>query len=293
METNKINGTLAKAIVLSGWNEWLTELTEQLVNIQNEETNVIKGANRSIQACKKILSRLEDFVTAYKFKDQQEEIFFFKEIKPKICGQLIYFHKVYMIEISRPIGDQTTYLQKEADRLQEFYINHKFFYQYFRSGQTYLDDKLFLRQPHGFSLHTYETGYESLMGIKSDHLLSTIYANDMLQDYLGKALVSLNGHPVTEANKHTPESPLNWTESKTALIELIYALQAANVFNNGKADLKQIIDFFQSSFNIDLGNTSRTFQEILCRKTGYTNFIDKIRDKLLHRIEKVEEKYNK
>jgi len=42
--------------------------------------------------------------------------------------------------------------------------------------------------------------------------------------------------------------------------------------------------------NIELENTSRTFQEILFRKTGYTNFLDKLKAKLLECIEKIEER---
>jgi hypothetical protein len=78
---------------------------------------------------------------------------------------------------------------------------------------------------------------------------------------------------------------MTWTDSKTSLIELAYALHATGSFNNGKAGLKQVTDYLQTPFHVDLGNTSRTFQEILARKRGYTNFLDRLRYRLLQRIE--------
>ncbi len=47
---------------------------------------------------------------------------------------------------------------------------------------------------------------------------------------------------------------LEWTFSKVALTELIYALKAAGVFNHGNADLKTIARHFEKVFGVDLGN---------------------------------------
>jgi len=39
---------------------------------------------------------------------------------------------------------------------------------------------------------------------------------------------------------------LNWTGSKVALIELLYALHSEGVFNNGAADLKDLVEYFEN-----------------------------------------------
>lgn len=80
-------------------------------------------------------------------------------------------------------------------------------------------------------------------------------------------------------------SPLKWTGTKLALIETIYALQSVDAINNGKADIKQIADSFESLFNISLGNYYRHFQEIRLRKNGKANFIDDLKEKLVHRLD--------
>lgn len=80
-------------------------------------------------------------------------------------------------------------------------------------------------------------------------------------------------------------SSLKWTGTKSALIELIYALQSVDAVNNGKADIKQIADSFEHLFNISLGNYYRQFQEIRLRKNGKTNFLDDMREKLIQRLD--------
>jgi hypothetical protein len=49
----------------------------------------------------------------------------------------------------------------------------------------------------------------------------------------------------------------------------------------------------EAVFQMDLGHYRRTFQDILARKTGYTNTLDCYRDNLPLRIQKIEEKHIK
>lgn len=53
------------------------------------------------------------------------------------------------------------------------------------------------------------------------------------------------------------------------------------------SDLKQIATYFESVFNVSLGDYYRTFLEIRIRKSGRTNFIDDIKQKLIARIQEV------
>jgi len=85
------------------------------------------------------------------------------------------------------------------------------------------------------------------------------------------------------------EIKLEWTDSKAGLIELIYSLKEQGAFNNGKANLKTITRYFENIFSVRLGNSSSAFQEILSRKSGYTNYIDKLKDKLESKIDRIEE----
>ncbi len=82
---------------------------------------------------------------------------------------------------------------------------------------------------------------------------------------------------------------LNWTGSKVALIELLYALHTEGVFNNGAADLKDIVEYVENVFNIDLGQYRRVFLEIRSRKSDKTKFIMALNKVLLKRMENTDE----
>ena len=90
----------------------------------------------------------------------------------------------------------------------------------------------------------------------------------------------------TSANVH--DQKLTWTLSKISLVEIIYALKEVNAFNDGKADIKTITEYFERIFNINIGNVSRSFQEIMTRKMGYTVFIDMLKEWLLKKIDDIE-----
>ena len=96
---------------------------------------------------------------------------------------------------------------------------------------------------------------------------------------------ALNGIYTTQTSK------LQWTASKVALIELIYALQTEGVFNNGTANVKDIADQFQETFNVDLGQYRRMFLDIRTRKDDRAKFINTLKDKLLLRMEETDENF--
>ena len=61
------------------------------------------------------------------------------------------------------------------------------------------------------------------------------------------------------------------------------------VFNNGAADLKDIAEYLEYIFEIDLGQYRRTFHEIRARKVDRTKFIITLNEKLLKRMDNSDE----
>ena len=86
-----------------------------------------------------------------------------------------------------------------------------------------------------------------------------------------------------------PSFKLKWTAPKVALTELLYALNSEGVFNNGTADLKDIAEFFEYIFEIDLGQYRRTFLEIRARKSDRTKFISSLNEALLKRMDNADD----
>jgi hypothetical protein len=77
-----------------------------------------------------------------------------------------------------------------------------------------------------------------------------------------------------------PLPVLQWTDSDTDLVELIYGVHLSASFNHGKATLKQTVHWFEAHLNIDLGHYHVTFQEIARRKNSRTKYTDRMRERL-------------
>jgi hypothetical protein len=122
-----------------------------------------------------------------------------------------------------------------------------------------------------------------------DHKVSQLLANEMLFEYLMKEL-SLEFKNNNNTISHVDTKlKLTWTESKTSLIELIYALNSQGVFENANADIKNIATYFEQIFNVDLGDYYRTYLEIKTRKSGRTKFLDGMKENLLKRMDFADE----
>jgi len=83
---------------------------------------------------------------------------------------------------------------------------------------------------------------------------------------------------------------LKWTESKTALVELIYALHSSQSINEGRVEIRKVAQIFENIFDVDLGDVYHTFSEIRSRKIEQTKFLDHIKDSLLSKMKEANEK---
>lgn len=120
----------------------------RIEKIEAEDMNILKKSLDASHILGDAFDQLKEFITHYAFEDEDEEILFFKEIKPKIFCHLIYYRKVYNIEMLRPVASveaQREYLKKKLDGIQEFNDKILDFYRYYRSGATYLDAAYFVR----------------------------------------------------------------------------------------------------------------------------------------------------
>ena len=268
----------------------LNNLNEQLNFIDLEIDDQIKKCEQAITVILKSINDLKKAATKTNFKSKSEEIQFFKEIKPQFTSKLIYFNRVYKIEMKKPNGGNKIlkkYYNNELLKLKAFFDNELEFYQYFRSGSTYLDYKYFLRGEFDIKLALDSYYFESDMSFATSHdfKVATILANDLIELYLENQLLMLENNENSEKSQRKPNVKLTWTGSKVALIELIYALHTEGVFNNGAADLKDIAEYFEHTFEIDLGQYRRVFLEIRARKSDRTKFLTTLNDSLQKRME--------
>ena len=271
--------------------ELYDSLIEQLECSKNDHLNIIIYCQKSISTIKASINLLKKYVTTNSFINKEEEIHFFKFIKPTFYSKLIYYLKVFKIESRRPIGSditEKTYLMRSLDKLSLFFETNLNFYEYYRTGAAFMDEKYFLRSSKEINpiLDSMCLDADPNFTTTYDYKVAKIIANDMLWDYLNKEIEKQNTKHTDQTTEQL-KSSLKWTDSKTGLIELSYALKYAGSFNNGQASVKQITEFFEKAFNVELGNTSKALQEILSRKSGYTNYLHKLDAKLVQYIESI------
>ncbi|WP_310560702.1 RteC domain-containing protein [Flavobacterium sp.] len=125
----------------------LFELTEQLSFINLEMDDLITKSVKSIQITLKVIINLKKQFLKDKTMSLDSEIDFFKNIKPKFTSLNIYHNTIFKIETKMPNGGEKItkkYLNNELKKLKRFFDNNLDFYNYHRTGSSFLDFKYFL-----------------------------------------------------------------------------------------------------------------------------------------------------
>lgn len=271
------------------YNEKISELEIAIDEVEIETDCSLQRLETVIHLVLKCLSELKEYVLKSGFKNTNEEIRFFKYQKPAIVAKLIYYNAIYKIETKKPYGTKPIrkYLNKELTKLKRFFDNNLDFYKYYRSNNSFLDEKMFLRGNHDIKLwlDTYYFQSDHNFSTSHDYKVAKIIANDLIQVYIQDQL-----YHKFQKNKSKAQKRLKWTGSKVALIELIYALHYQNVFDNGNNDIREVAQYFESVFGIDLGNFYQTYLELRNRKMNRTKFLDTLREELIRRMDERDEK---
>lgn len=270
--------------------QFTTNLKKEIdAKIEEIESSEISAITKSLKASRMLAdasNRLKIFILSHTFNDEEEEIMFFKEIKPKLCYRLIYYRKVYNIEMNRPAGaeKQKEYLCEKLDDINKYNSKRLDFIRYYRSGSTHLDSLYFLRgktDPEQY-LETFYYELDSNFSTNCDFKVAKILANDLLSAYLMNEIELLNDNGISMRSFNFPATKKTWKGSKAELQEQIYSWDSAGMF--GDVPLTQLFDYIQNVFNIELdSNISRTFSDLKIRNTP-TPFLDKLKDALLRRM---------
>jgi hypothetical protein len=247
----------------------------------------IKRLEKSIHACLKYLRKLKDYCKLNDPGTPEEEICFFKHIKPKFKSKLIFYQTLLNLEIRKPIGDGkvvSDYFANEIKILYHFFESNLSFYQYVRTEATYLDEYYFVRGNYDVHLDPDQCviDFDPTFSTTHDHKLAQVLASELLQAHLEQAIQKISQKDAI-MQLDSEFRDFDWKQTKCALIELIYSWHATEAF--GKKNLKSIVKFIEKSFNISLGNFYDTY-DWLCGRPSPTVYIDEMKEALLLRIQK-------
>ena len=236
-----------------------------------------------------VIDQIKEKLKTHLFDCIEDEINYFKYILPPTLALYIYYsEKIEWDRIIRQGSDKCRY--KFHDRIysqaENFRREYSMFCEYYRDGKTDLDNFFFLRN----SPINREIKYQvrRILDPSSPPLHCELLATHIAYNKMEHELKMINAE---ENGTLSPIKPgkwrLRWTGKQIDLIELGYGLKETGSLNDGKASLKDIFDFLQEVFGIDLGNTSRLFQDIIGRKGGNLLYLDLMREKLRRRIDDI------
>lgn len=276
--------------------QMLIDLTEQLNFINLEIDESIAKSQKSVELTLIAIDKLKKQFFKNKTISTDNEIYFFRNIKPKFTSLYIYHNAIFKIETKMPHGGERItkkYLNKELKKLKHYFDNNLDFYNYYRTGSSYLDYKYFVRGNHDVKLRldSYYFEADHTFSTTHDFKIAKILAHDLIQVYLETKIYKISKKEYKEKSQLEPKGKIIWTSPKVALTEILYAFHSKGVFNNGAAELKEIASYFEEVFHIDLGQYRRTFLEIRERKSDKTKFLNSLEDELLKRMEETDESF--
>lgn len=255
---------------------------EARLNLYGSE---LQTSEQMILFLKEKIEVLKQNVLYSKFKSIKEEIFFFREVKPKVQGLLIYYKYIYNVELSCPIGFCEEIKTYYTTRMKEFSKSNRekytfnSFYQYIKSGKSNKDELFFTRGRNNDVIYK---NNESFMFIDVnfttlyDCLFSLIIAEENFCTYVKEKIKR------SEVIKMEFDS-LNWSAPKSSLVELIYALYASNSINN--TSIRKIAMRFEILFGIKLGDIHHTYHRMKYRSNSRTLFLDRLKISLEHQLQ--------
>ncbi len=262
-----------------------------ILEIHIKEDKILSQNKRLIDEAYEMTLYLQDLLFTVKkyvieegFKNDEEEIYFFHTIKPKILGKLIYYNKIYRIETGCPVNNGKMYHTYFTSRLQELkkeyaeHICNSDFYRYYRSGRSDKDEVYFrlgnINYHDGLNSFVFEI--DSQFSTFYDYKVARIIANELLYNYL---LTKINPDENPDVILQNSESTKDvfWTDSKNALIELVYALYASGAISHGKIGIRKISLLFQILFRVPLGDLHHAFHRMKTRTGSRTAFLDHLK----------------
>lgn len=273
-------------------NTIVEKLENELEALKTEQIEKKMLAEKSIGLCQLAFLELKKYVFLNGFKNINEEIIFFKTIKPKVFSKLIFHNELLRIEMYKPLVHKKLMIKmvkNEIRKIQEFIKNNKEFYQYYSTNQTYLDNTYFVRNNNFLFVNSKNFHYliDPQFSTLRDETVSYIKAYEQLGKYLEDELILLKSKCKLSQTLR-PEGlklGVSWTAPKAALVELIYALHSSNSINNGKIDIKELIKHFELMFDVKLDKSYRVFVDIKDRQKEKAKFLVELKRALIQRLD--------
>ncbi|MCZ2614969.1 RteC domain-containing protein [Bacteroides fragilis] len=274
----------------------LSEIDVEIDEIDLYGYDIVENSLSMVHRLQAVLNDLKTKLQTYSFPAKEDEITFFKTQKPEILGRLLFFYKIYRIETQCPNGSDDvirSYINRELDNLTYFFNRNLDFCQYYRSHSTLYDEYYFVRGKSDLRLCTDSAQFDKDPNFSTgyDYKVAKIIANEMLRIYLNKRLVKLETNTQVEDNlQKCLKYPFRFTGKKVFLIELGYSLVSSGDINNGNVEIKEMMNFLGTVFQVELGDYYAAYIAMKERKKDRTAYLSRLQDSLVKRMDEDDSK---
>ena len=274
----------------------LSEIDLEIDEIDLYGYDIIETSLSMVHRLQTVLSDLRTKIQTYVFPTKEDEILFFKVQKPEILGRLLFFYKIYRIETQCPNGSDEVikgYISRELDNLTYFFNRNLDFYQYYRSHSILYDEYYFVHGKSDLRLCTDSAQFDKDPNFSTgyDYKVAKIIANEMLRIYLNKRLVKLETNTQVEDNlQKCLKYPFRFTGKKVFLIELGYSLVSSGDINNGNVEIKEMMNFLGTVFQVELGDYYAAYIAMKERKKDRTAYLSRLQESLVKRMDEDDSK---
>jgi hypothetical protein len=237
----------------------------------------------TIRCIKHFVQRLESFVLDQGFASPNQEMDFFKNIYPRFFCLYIFHSELQALNKLLPVNG--TDLMLRDYYLGEYQYQHRFFnqnralYDYYLQEDADRDAYYFLTQnyepilpePEQFSMH-----HRFLTN--AGYLFSKFIAFERLQEYVGRKLRLLYRNPESEYVQALLKGrKRRWTGDKIELVEIAYGIYFTRRMNEGKVEVRDIVEWLEDTLGVDLGDAYRMFADLQRRKSSsYTKYLEEM-----------------
>lgn len=271
--------------------QWVTDLTRGMEFFECVNPNIQPQLTVKIAQIAQGIADLNAAVRNYRFATIEEEIVYFKEIKPKLVKEYVFLSvlKAFYEKRAHFELQRSKIYKKEVNRLLYFMDGEKEFYNYIKCGQTHNDERYFRRLGE---LGTVRTLYSLNADLESScsHglLLAKISAYEKLVDFYTRQINRLKAPQAGELPLSN-SLPLEWKANKVDAVELVYALYYSGAVNTEKCTVHELAKQFGELFQIQITEQLyREYIDIKRRKLEPARFLVKL---LNHFRNRVEEEY--
>lgn len=198
-----------------------------------------------IQFRRNLFNQLSDVIVEiekdFEFIKVDDEIKYYKIFKPKFFKYGVFYKSIYKIVSRYPVGLKKGSKKYYFDCLKDVkdtFDRQVDMFEYYRAGYDNNDHVIFRKN------------------FEERNIFAVLQGTQMIEDFLHNAT-----DPRTFEEKLKDYPKFKWTGTKIQAVILVNVMVKGNLINNGNVTIADLMEYFQVTFNIDLKDYYKKYQD--------------------------------